>query len=263
MPHAERNGERLYFETRGRGPKLVLVRGLSRSMRFWPADFLEQLARRFELLLFDHRGIGRSELSNPKFTIADMADDLAAVMDASGFERAHVFGISLGGMVSQHLALRHPEKIDQLILAATLTAPKAMQARYGMFVPLIFGSRLNNLRGMQMQLRVLTTPSFARKNKIIAERWLDLLRDEPINGRAVVGQMRAALGNDTREQAAHVPHNTLVITGNADRLIPMKSSEWLARTLPNARLRVLDGVGHEIPAQAPAATTEAITEFLS
>jgi 3-oxoadipate enol-lactonase len=259
MPHAERNNERLYWQTQGNpdGPPLVLVRGLSRSLRFWPDEFIAPLAERFSLLLFDHRGIGRSELANPKFSIADMADDLAAVMDDSGFSRAHVFGISLGGMVSQHLALRHAGMIDRLILAATLTAPRAMQASYRQFLPLIAGARMRGPRGMRLQLKVLTTKRFARDNPHVADRWYDLLQQEPIEPRAVIGQMRAALGNDTRDSIDSVPHD------NADRLIPMKSSEWLARRLPNARLRVLDRVGHDIPAQAPALAADAVIQFLN
>jgi pimeloyl-ACP methyl ester carboxylesterase len=125
MPYAHRGHERLYFETRGDGEPLVLIRGLSRSLRFWTEDFLGPLAARYRLVLFDHRGIGRSYVEDDGFTISDMADDLATVMDAADAARARVFGISLGGLVAQELAIGHPERIERLALGATFATARA------------------------------------------------------------------------------------------------------------------------------------------
>lgn len=262
MAYAQRGNERLYFETRGDGPPLVLIRGLSRSLRFWTEDFLAPLAERYRLVLFDHRGIGRSPVDDARFTIADMADDLAAVMDAADAARADVFGISLGGLVAQELALNHPDKIERLVLGATFAAHRPYGPRYQMFFPLIFGSALKSARGQKMQMKVLTTRSFARHNDEVAQQWHDLLAQEPMNKKAVIRQMVAALQHNTKERVHAITTPTLVLTGNADRLIPMQNSQYLASRIPRSRLRVLDGVGHDFPAQVPHEAAVAVLDFL-
>jgi len=263
MPYANHGDERLYFETRGEGPPLVLIRGLSRSMRWWTEDFLAPLAERYRLVLFDHRGIGRSYIEDARFSVADMADDLACVMDAADASRARVFGISLGGLVAQELALRHPDRIERLALGATFAGRRPHGPRFSMFGPLLFGAAMKNAAGQRMQMRVLTTPSYAREHGELADAWHAQLQEEPLNAKAVVRQMVAALHHDTTDRVHTIKAPTLLITGNADRLIPMKNSQDLAQRIPGSSLRVLDGAGHDFPAQRPSEAADALLSFFA
>jgi 3-oxoadipate enol-lactonase len=250
MPHAE-GKERLYYETRGEGPPLLLVRGLSRSLRFWPRPFLEALEARFTLVLYDHRGIGRSTCPSARFTTRDLADDACRVLDAAGIGRAHVFGLSLGGMVAQEIALRCADRTDRLVLGASYASPLKHGPRYRSFAPLLLGNALKGARGQAMHAKVLMTPGFAEKNPHIAVAWAEVLESEPLIRKTVLGQMLAALRHDCYRRLVDLKAETLVVVGDADRLIPMKSSLLLHKTIPGAKLEVLPGAGHDFVAQMP------------
>src|SRR4051794_38021342 len=119
MPHVEVDGRRLHYVREGEGEPLLLIQGMSGNHLHWGDDFLGLLTPHFEVIAYDHRGIGHSDRVETPFTIADLADDAAGVLDALDIESAHVMGISMGGMTAQELALRHPEKVRTLILGCT------------------------------------------------------------------------------------------------------------------------------------------------
>src|SRR5262245_48397371 len=111
MAYADAPGGRLAYTRRGTGEPLLLVSGVAGHHRMWGEPFVSPLAERFDVVAFDHRGIGSSARVDGEFTIPDLADDAAAVMDELGWESAHVMGISMGGTVAQELVLRHPQRV--------------------------------------------------------------------------------------------------------------------------------------------------------
>src|SRR6266516_6351221 len=119
MPHAAVDGTSLYYERRGDGEPLLLIQGMSGTHLTWGEPFLAALGDDLEMVVYDHRGVGSSGDQGQPVTIAGLADDAAGVLDALGWERAHVLGISMGGMVAQELTLRHPERVGRLVLGCT------------------------------------------------------------------------------------------------------------------------------------------------
>ena len=119
MPFVDVRDLSVYYELHGTGPRVVWINGTGGDLRQNPARGTGPLEQHFEVLMYDQRGLGRTSKPDAPCTMADYADDAAALMDALGWERAHVLGVSFGGMVAQHLALRHPEHVDRLILACT------------------------------------------------------------------------------------------------------------------------------------------------
>src|SRR5918997_348105 len=119
MPTANVNGQELHYLQRGEGEPLLLIQGMSGTHLSWGDEFLEALEPEFSLTYFDNRGAGKSSRVDDPFSIEDMADDAAGLLDAVGIERAHVLGISMGGMIAQQLALKHPERLRTLTLGCT------------------------------------------------------------------------------------------------------------------------------------------------
>ena len=161
MPFADRGPASLYYESRGRGPAVLLVMGLGMTLAAWWRT-VPVLAASFRVLTFDNRGVGRSEPAALPYTVAQMADDAIAVLDAAGEDAAHVYGISLGGMVAQEAALRHPERVRALVLGATTpggsraTAPDAAAGgsafwRFGAGQLVTSGHRLDADRGLRLK----------------------------------------------------------------------------------------------------------------
>src|SRR3954462_5005093 len=129
MPFAERDGVRLHWEQDGSGDPVLLVMGLGMNATGWWRTVPVLAEAGFEAIAFDNRGVGRRDRPPGPYDVTAMADDAVAVMDAAGIERAHVYGISLGGMIAQEIALRYPERVDALVLGATTPGgPRAVAA---------------------------------------------------------------------------------------------------------------------------------------
>ena len=119
MTYVLANGLQFYCEQMGQGPRLLFISGTGSDLRVKPNMFDGPLVKSFEVLGYDQRGLGQSDKPDRPYSMADYADDAAALMVALGWDRAHVMGVSFGGMVAQELAIRHPQKIDRLVLACT------------------------------------------------------------------------------------------------------------------------------------------------
>src|SRR6266436_8122541 len=118
MPHANSSDVKIYWEDQGEGDPLLLIMGLGYTMEMWYRT-APVLSQRYRTISFDNRGVGRSDVPPGPYQIPTMAADAAAVMDSAGVERAHVFGISMGGMIAQEFALRYPNRVCSLILGCT------------------------------------------------------------------------------------------------------------------------------------------------
>src|SRR4051795_6879496 len=117
------NGQQLYYEIHGDGPPLVLVMGIGYDSSLWTLAQVPALSARFQVILMDNRDAGRSSAACGPYTIADMADDLVGLLDTLGIQRTHVLGLSMGAMIAQEFALRHPERLDRLVLSGCAAAP--------------------------------------------------------------------------------------------------------------------------------------------
>lgn len=275
MPFTTTTPIPLHFEVHGEAnaPALLLVMGLGFSSRAW--DRLpERLATRFRVITFDNRYTGRSVGSparaagspaggddarrSPGAAMKVLADDAAAVLDAAGVARAHVFGISMGGMIAQELALRRPERVRGLALGATFAdfrtsdkaAPRTM-------VDLAISTAFSRRAFARANLaRLLVSEEYLRENEARFHAWIDKV--EFAGARASVRQMLAIRGHTTLERLAGIDAPTLVLTGDADRLVPASNSRVLAERIRGARLHLLSGVGHAFPLEREDETTEVL-----
>ncbi|MCK6549772.1 alpha/beta hydrolase [Myxococcota bacterium] len=267
MPLVDRPAAPIHWEAVGPedAPPVLLVMGLAFSSRAWEG-LPARLAERFRVITFDNRGTGRSTPLGGwgLFGITDLAEDAAAVIEAATKGRpadersAHVFGISMGGMIAQELALRRPERVRTLALGCTfasfLTSAKpSMDVMKDLFLSTAMPSRDNHAK----MARHLVSDDFLARERDRFIRWFR--GAEPGGPRLAFSQLAAVQRHDTRARLGSLRTPTLVLTGDGDRLIPPKNSEQLASAIPTASLVTLRGAGHVFPLEREAETTSALT----
>ena len=248
----------IHFETHGdrRNPPVLLIMGLALSSKAWER-LPHILAERFFVITFDNRGTGRSVRRGVAYRMRQLADDAAAVLDAVGVPSAHVFGISMGGMVAQELALRHPERVLSLALGCTLASWRRgvapdFRTKWDFF-KMHFG------RNQEARLgRLLVSPAWHAKNPGKTREWL--IRAERTALRFMVAQVLAVTRHNTLKRLWQIRAPTLLMTGSDDRIIPPRNSEMLVDAIPGARLQIFEGAGHCFPIEQEEATVRALTD---
>ena len=260
MPFAQRAGHTIHYEEAGdrSAPPLLLIMGLGLSSRAW--DTLPvRLAERFRVVVFDNRGTGRSGREGWMYRMRDLADDAATVLDAVGVAQADVFGISMGGMIAQELAIRHPHRVRRLALGATFASwlrghKPSLRTVLDLLVVILRRGRVPPDR----LGRLLVSREFYAANPTRSLEWM--VRSGRAEVRCAAAQVAAIIGHAALHRLEQIRAPTLVLTGDADRLVPPRNSEVLAAAIPDARLHVLRGAGHVFPLEREEETVRALTE---
>jgi 3-oxoadipate enol-lactonase len=251
---------RLFSLRRGSGEPLLLIQGMSGHHRMWGEPFLSLLERDFDVLVFDHRGIGTSERADEPFTTADLAADAAEMITGAGWASAHVLGISLGGMVAQELALRHPELVRTLILGCTYAGPSAgtLSGPGAERIPSAMATR-----DPEVVTRVAFEINVAPARYDMPgefERFRDATRSVKVPAPVVRLQFQALAAHDAVDRLPSLTVPTMVVHGTEDQLLTYTNAEHIARLVPDARLVLLDGVGHVFWWERPELSAELVRE---
>lgn len=260
MAFVERDGARIHWNALGKGEPLVLIMGLGCCSSMW-FRLAPRLARRYRVIMLDNRGVGRTEV--PHFVVhrvTTMADDVAAVLDAAGEPTAHVFGLSMGGMVAQQFAIDHSTRLRSLLLAATncggiraiLPESNVWQLlfRKGDLGP---EEALNGMRPF--------TYSSRTAESLIQEDHLVRLANYP-TPRGYQAQLYGLMGWTSWNQLPQLRCPTLVLHGRDDQLIPPENGGLVASRIPGAELIELDNASHWIHTDQLDATTAAVQGFI-
>ncbi len=264
MAHAEVDGRKLHYIREGEGEPLLLIQGMSGNHLHWGEDFLGLLTPDFDVIAYDHRGIGRSDRVDAPFTIPDLADDAAGVLDALGIESAHVLGISMGGMTAQELALRHPERVRTLALGCTyaggadsaMTDPAVVQRLGELFMT---GRTEEALR---YGFEVNVSPDFAQDpdNFELVQR---IASELPASLDILMLQVQAIAAHDTSDRLHEIDVPTLVMHGTVDQMLPVSNAQAIASRIPGARLEIFEGVGHAFWWERPEESAALVRELAS
>lgn len=265
----------VYYEEQGRGEPLLLIMGLAADSQAW-AFQLPAFAERFRTIAFDNRGVGRSSKPAGPYSIHQMADEAAALLDHLGIESAHVVGVSMGGMIAQELALRHPEKVRRLVLACTYPEPDADIEAHRTFSVGRLGGKVSAAGQIEIDLSAVDPFAFLQQmlptvfNQEFIERELPKLMQVfagalqyGFSMEAILGQVAAVMGHKATDRLHQIAAPTLVITGDADRLIPPANSDILAREIPNARLVKVPGGSHGFNFETPDVFNREVLGFLT
>jgi pimeloyl-ACP methyl ester carboxylesterase len=256
------NGVELRVEVIGAGPPLLLIMGLGASLETWVAQ-REAFAARFRVILFDNRGAGESESPPPPWSVPDMAADAIGVLDALGVERAHVLGVSMGGMIAQEMAIRSPERIDRLIVAMSFSRPDPLRRAFLLF------RRWARLQGADLVEEGVSNLPWLVSPRILndpdrLEQFLGVVGTMPLMAPdAYSHQVEAILEHDTLSRLHQVRAPTLVLAAAEDVLTPIFLSREIAAAIPGARLQVLPRGNHAVQVEEADAFNAAVLDFLS
>jgi len=264
MAKAETNGIEIYYEEHGSGEPLLLIMGWGGNAASWRPQ-LAGLAEHFRVIAFDNRGVGRTSAPEGPYTIPQMAQDATGLMDELDIRRAHIFGISMGGMIAQELAIEQPNRIDKLVLGCT--SPGSTQAAgvaqlHGDVASFRDQNGQHDLEWFQeFLLRLWTQDAMTKATAELQDFVLSLIRFPPTS-HGLIHQAEAVLSHNTYDRLSQIQHETLVITGDEDPLIHPENSVILAERIPNARLMVFEGLRHAFHLEKPHLANDAILEFL-
>jgi 3-oxoadipate enol-lactonase len=243
------------------GPPLLLIIGMSGTSLQWGEPFLGPLQADFDVIAYDHRGVGASSLLDGAVTTRAMADDAAGLLAALGLDDAHVMGISMGGMIAQELALNHPERVRTLTLGCTYCGGEgsalASEADLAGLVEAIgSGDRERALRaGWEINV---SAKMAADEDAFATFREIAMRRAVPVA--VIMQQMQACAAHDTHARLPQIAMPTLVIHGTEDRLLPVQNGRLIASRIPGARLEIFDGVGHLFFWERPDRAAELVCE---
>ncbi len=220
------------------------------------------LSARYQAIAFDNRGTGRSDVLAGPYTIAQMAADAEAVLDATGHETAHVVGASLGGMIAQRFALTYPDRLRSLVLVCTTPGRHGVRASAEVGAALVQGGDDPGTVYRRNAWFLYGEDTRTRHPERIEE---DLVWRQkiPTTPGGYMGQLQAAFGHDTWDALPSIAVPTLVVHGDADLLIPTANGALLAERIPGARLVLIPGAGHMLQADGGEAVRAALLDFLA
>jgi pimeloyl-ACP methyl ester carboxylesterase len=264
MPVASSTRSGLYYESVGTGHPVVLIPGFASGAWSWAWQTAD-LAKHFRVITFDPRGISNSaSRAGGELSIEQLADDVEDLLDTLAIGSAHVVGISFGGFVAQEFAIKHPNRIDKLVLACTsFGGPNHVPAAPEVYAA--FGSTdgLNSPERIRRYLSMAFSPAFADVSPDTVERFCTLREQNTVPEDIYRQQLIAATRFNVEERLGQVKAPVLVVTADKDMVVPMKNSENLVEKLPNAKLAVLHDTGHMGFIEKAGEFNRLLTEFLS
>jgi pimeloyl-ACP methyl ester carboxylesterase len=265
MPTVRVGGINIYYEVHGKGEALVLIMGYTADTAWWFRE-LPVFSRQYRVVAFDNRGAGQSDKPDVPYTMEMMAGDLAGLLEIIGINKAHIFGVSMGGMIAQHFALRYPERVSSLVLGCTtcggqhsiIPDAKAMTV----LADFEHMKKLSRVEIVRQTIPFLVSPEFIDKNPSLIQELIEKMMEHPAPLHGAIRQAHAIWEHDTYEHLPEIRVPTLIIAGDADRLIPVENSRILASRIRKAELVILKNMGHGFITEAMDEANRAIFDFL-
>jgi 3-oxoadipate enol-lactonase len=254
MPFVDRRDARIWWQSDGSGPPVLLIMGLGMPLDMWH-PLMPALTRGYRAIRLDNRGSGRSSIPAGPYLVEQMAEDAAAVLDAAGEGNAHVIGASLGGLIAQELAIRHPNRVRSLVLMCTgVGGPQAPRTAVQQRID--SGERVPPAE----MVSLLFAPT-TRRERI--DESLEVLMRQPVSPEGLANQVAGGRAyGGSYERLSQVRQPALILHGTGDQIVDPANAQLLASALPQARLELLEGAGHGLLTDEPQRSANLITEFL-
>jgi 3-oxoadipate enol-lactonase len=259
MSFVENQGATIYWDEQGSGEPLLLIMGLSYPSYMWHRS-RPLLARCYRTIALDNRGVGQSDAPPGVYSIALMASDAVAVLDAAGVEAVHVFGVSMGGMIAMEFALQYPKRTRSLILGCpTAGGSHAVQAEPAAIATLV-RQGLTPEESKEAIIPFIYDGATPRER--IDEDMAIRMKWYP-TPQGYAGQLQGIFGWEAYSRITQITAPTLIIHGETDRLIPAANARIISERIPGAKLALIPGAGHIFDSDQPGAAHHVIVEFLA
>src|SRR6266576_1577816 len=260
MPFIDNQGAKIYWDEQGAGEPVLLIMGLGYPSAMWYRT-RPLLAARYRTIALDNRGVGRSDMPPGPYPIGLMASDAAAVLDAAGIESAHVYGVSMGGMIAQEFALQYPERVRSLILGCTAAGgPQAVKAEPEVTQLLMSRGNLTPEEAAEATVPFIYDTATLREP---IDEDLAMRKDWFPRPEAYLAQLQGILSWEAYSRLSQISVPTLVIHGESDRLVPAGNGKLIAERIPGAKLVLLPHASHLYSTDQTQAAHEAVLEFLA
>jgi pimeloyl-ACP methyl ester carboxylesterase len=259
MAFTANRGVKIYWDEVGQGDPILLIMGLG-----YPSDAWHRtrpvLAKKYRTIALDNRGVGRSDMPSGPYPIALMASDAAAALDAAGVESAHVFGISMGGMIAQEFALCYPNRVRSLILGCTAAGgPHAVRAEPEAVQVLMSRGSMTPEQAAQAVLPFIYYPTTPQE---LINEDLEIRRPWFPKPEAYTAQLQGILAWESYSRLSRINTPTLVIHGESDRLIPPGNGRLIAERIAGAKLVILRQASHIFTTDQTDESHRVILDFL-
>jgi len=266
MPVAAVNDVNIYYEVHGSGQPLILINGLGYDLWMWH-KMVPGLAEHCQVIVFDNRGVGKSDKPPGPYSAQLLADDVASLLATLDIEEAAVMGHSMGGFVAQALVLSRPELVNKLVLSATNfggpnhipVTPEALAV--------LTDVQADPIERLRRGIAISCAPDFPESNADFVDAWLAHRVQNPIDPQGYQAQLAIGLALNTLEASfeprlKEVEAPTLIMFGEHDKVVPPGNADLLARQIPDSRITILADAGHFFPLEVPEAANRAIIAFL-
>jgi pimeloyl-ACP methyl ester carboxylesterase len=264
MPEVRVGDINLHYEIQGHDDPLLMIMGLGSSSAAWDPALVSELARSFRTIVYDNRGTGQSDKPKIPYTLEMFADDANGLLDALELDRVHVFGVSMGGMIAQELALHHGQRLQTLTLGCTTCGGKHAVPPPPESVKLLSAPRegLSDEELIRRGWPLAYSPTYIQNHRDTLEASIRRLLAHPTPASAYKRHLDATYTLKTYDRLPAIGTPTLVITGAQDVLIPARNSEILAERIPGAKLHIIPNVGHAFFAEARDEFMNALVPFV-
>ncbi len=262
MPKVRVADINIYYETHGAGNPLLLIMGLGGGSSLWWRQ-VAFFSGEYRVVVFDSRGVGRTDKPDTPYSMDVLVSDAAGLLERLGIASAHVYGVSMGGMVAQELALRYPKLVSSLILGATTCGGShALMPSQGILQKLFGIMNLSSDEAVKVSTSVTFSAGFIERHPMKIKEWLIKGAESLPSPVGYRRQAEAAAGFDTYDNLQRLSVPTLILAGTADQLIPMENSRILASRIPNAKLALFEGAGHGYLWEAEEEANRVVWDFL-
>jgi len=251
------------YMVHGEGDPLVLIGGFTMVKESWGLQ-VQELARLFKVITFDNRGVGETKYPSGPFTIADMAADTAGLIETLGIDSAHIFGVSMGGLIAQVLALDYPHRVRKVALGCTTHGGRhAVQPEKEVMELLASASNpeIPPEEALRMRVPIIFSERFIKEEPERIEEFLQLSMRYWPTPEGAAGQIAALSVFNVKKRLGEIRCPVLVITGMEDRMMPPENSRLLAEGIPKARLYMVEGAGHSFFLEKPDEVNRVLVEF--